>query len=153
MSKKITGIITAIAGIIALIGFFFFVRILMEGDDAIKEDVDLQAAIVDPFITFSLWTLYIIAGVTLIMSLGSLLMNPAALKKALLGVVAMAIIFAISYSMANGDAVLDTFGTVLEEGAAGTTSKLSGTGIWFAIILGGLGLLGFVFDTVKSLVK
>jgi len=153
MSKKITGIITAIAGIIALIGFFFFVRILMEGDDAIKEDVDLQSAIVDPFITFSLWTLYIIAGVTLIMSLGSLLMNPAALKKALLGVVAMAIIFAISYSMANGDAVLDTFGTVLEEGAAGTTSKLSGTGIWFAIILGGLGLLGFVFDTVKSLVK
>jgi len=153
MSKKITGIITAVAGIIALLGFYFFVRILMEGDDAIKEDAGLQAAIVDPFITFSLWTLYIIAGVTLVMSLGSLLMNPAALKKALLGVGAMAIIFAISYSMANGDAVLDTFGTVLEEGAAGTTSKLSGTGIWFAIILGGLGLVGFVFDTVKSLVK
>jgi len=153
MSKKITGIITAVAGIIALLGFYFFVRILMEGDDAIKEDAGLQAAIVDPFITFSLWTLYIIAGVTLVMSLGSLLMNPAALKKALLGVGAMAIIFAISYSMANGDAVLDTFGTVLEKGAAGTTSKLSGTGIWFAIILGGLGLVGFVFDTVKSLVK
>ena len=153
MSKKITGIITAIAGIIALIGFFFFVRILIEGDDVIKEDAALQASIIDPFITFSLWTLYLIAGVTVVMSVISLIRNPAALKKTLLGVVAMAIIFAISYSMANGDAVLDTFGTVLEEGAAGTTSKLSGTGIWFAIILGGLGLLGFVFDTVKSLVK
>jgi hypothetical protein len=153
MSKKITGIITAIAGIIALIGFFFFVRILIEGDDVIKEDAALQASIIDPFITFSLWTLYIIAGVTVLLSIVSLVLNPAALKKAVLGVVAMAIIFGISYSMANGDAVLDTFGTVLKEGAAGTTSKLSGTGIWFAIILGGLGMLGFVVDFVKSLVK
>ncbi|PCI35802.1 MAG: hypothetical protein COB60_01455 [Flavobacteriaceae bacterium] len=153
MTKNISRIITAIAGVIALIGFFFFVRILMEGDDAITEDAGLQASIIDPFITFSLWTLGLIALVTVIMSVVSLVMNPAALKKALIGIVAMGIIGVISYSMANGDEVLDTFGTVLKNGAAGSTSKLSGTGIWFAIILGAIGLLGFVVDSVKSLVK
>ncbi len=153
MNKKTSGIITAVAGVIALIGFYFFVRILMEGDEAIETDAAVQAAIVDPFISFSLWTLGLIALVTVVMSIVSLVMNPAALKKTLIGIVAMAIIFFISYSMANGDEVLDTFGTVLKGGAAGSTSKLSGTGIWFAIILGGIGLVGFVIDTVKSLVK
>ncbi|PCH99473.1 MAG: hypothetical protein COB81_11045 [Flavobacteriaceae bacterium] len=153
MNKRTSGIITAIAGVIALIGFYFFVRILMEGDETIETDAAVQAAIVDPFIKFSLWIFYIIAGVTVLMSIWSLIMNPAALKKALIGIVAMAAIAAISYSMANGDAVLDTFGTELEDGAAGTISRLSGTGIWFAIILGGIGLLGFAVDTVKSLIK
>ncbi|PCH77647.1 MAG: hypothetical protein COB98_02715 [Flavobacteriaceae bacterium] len=153
MNKRTSGIITAIAGVIALIGFYFFVRILMEGDETIETDAAVQAAIVDPFISFSLWTLGLIALVTVVMSLVSLVLNPTALKKALIAIVAMGIIFFISYSMANGDAVLDTFGTELEGGAAGSISKLSGTGIWFSIILGAIGLLGFAVDTVKSLIK
>ena len=40
--NKLSKITTGIAAVIGLIGFFFFVRVLMEGDDAIENDMAIR---------------------------------------------------------------------------------------------------------------
>ena len=51
MDEKKSKILTYITGFIGLIGFYFFVRIIMEGDTVLTEDVDAQNSVLSPFIT------------------------------------------------------------------------------------------------------
>jgi len=42
MNNKLSGILTIVAGLIGVITFYFFIRIVMVGDDTLETDAALQ---------------------------------------------------------------------------------------------------------------
>ena len=125
----------------------------MEGDDAVKESVDLQNSLVSPYISFAKIILYITAILAIGFSILNLIKNPQLLKKSLLSLVALGILLAISYAMADDGETLNASGLVLKDGEAGTTSKWVSTGIWYSLILGGVGIFAIFGGFIKSLVS
>jgi hypothetical protein len=153
MNNKLAKILTIVTGVIGLIGFYYFVMIASTGDEAIENDPELQGSILDPFITFSTTLLIAVAVLTVLFSLFNLFKNPKALKRSLLGVAVLAVILAVAYSMASDAEVLDSLGKVLKDGEAGSVSKWVSTLINFSFILGAIGLVFFLLDFFKSMVK
>ena len=153
MDDKKSKILTYVTGLIGLIGFYFFIRIVMEGDDAIKEDGALQASILSPFISFSIFLLIATAAISVIFSMMNLTRHADVLKRTLMGVGVMAVLLVIAYVFASGEAVTDGMGKVLEGGEAGSISKWVSALINYSFILGAIGLVFFLYDFVKSLVK
>ncbi|UMB53412.1 hypothetical protein MKD41_13885 [Lutibacter sp. A64] len=153
MNKKFSKILTLIAGLIGLIAFYFFVRIVMVGDETIETDAEVQASIVSPFISFANIVLIATAVIAVVFSMLNLVKHPQVLKRTLIGIVALAVILIIAYSVSSDAAVLDVSGRVLEDGEAGAVSKWVSTGINFSAILGVVGLGFFVVDFVRSLAK
>ena len=153
MNKKFSKILTLVAGLIGLIAFYFFIRIVMVGDDIIETDADVQASIVSPFINFAKFVLIATGVIAVVFSILNLVKHPQVLKRTLLGVAALVVILVIAYSVSSDEAVLDVSGRVLEDGEAGSVSKWVSTGINFSAILGVIGLGFFVVDFVRSLAK
>ncbi len=153
MNTKTSKILTFVTAFIGLVGFYFFVRIVMEGDDAIKEDGALQASILSPFISFSKFLLIATALIAVIFSLLNLSKHPEVLKRTLLGVGAMALLLVLAYAFATDEATTDAMGKVLADGEAGSVSKWVSTLINYSFILGTIGLGFFLYDFVKSLIK
>ena len=152
--NKFSKIITYIVTAIAVVGIILLVRVLMAGEDAVKDDVAVQNSVVSPLVSFSQYLLYGVVIVTLVLSLWGLFKNPENLKKTLLGVAALGVLFVVAYFMADSDVVIDNANKVLEGGEAGSSiNQFTGAGIWFSIILGGIGLTFFVADLVKGLIK
>jgi len=152
MNKKLSKILTLAAGLIGLIGFFFFIRIMIEGDEALKIDADLQNSILSPFISFSIFILVVTTVIAVVFSALNMIKHPQALKRTLMGVGALLILLVVAYSVADDGAVM-SMGKVLKDGEAGSVSKWVSTGINFSAILGVIGFGAFLLDFVKSLVK
>jgi len=57
MNSKFSKILKLITGLIGVMGFFFFIRIMMVGDDALETDADLQGSIISPFVSFATYLL------------------------------------------------------------------------------------------------
>ncbi len=153
MDDKKSKILTYVTGLLGLIGFYFFIRIVMEGDDAITEDVDLQASILSPFIYFSVYLLIATAVISAFFSVLNLTKQPDVLKRTLIGIAVMGVLLALAYFFASDEAVTDAMGKVIKDGEAGSISKWVSALINFSFILGAIGLAFFLFDFVKSLVK
>jgi len=153
MNSKILKILPIVTGVISLIAVFFLVRIIMEGDDVVRESLELQNSIVSPYITFAKVILIITAVIAVGFSLLNLIKRPKLLKKALISVGALAALLVVAYVTADDGATLSASGNVLEDGAAGSTSKWVSTGITYSFILGTLALIGILWDFVKSLVS
>lgn len=153
MNTKTSKILTFVTGFIGLVGFYFFIRIVMEGDDAIKEDGALQASILSPFISFSIFLLIATALISIVFSLLNLTKHPEVLKRTLLGVGAMGLLLVLAYVFATDEATTDAMGKIILDGEAGSVSKWVSTLINYSFILGAIGLGFFLFDFVKSLVK
>ena len=153
MSSKFSKILSIVAGLIGLIGFYFFVRVMQAGDEAIETDAAVQSAIVSPFISFAVFVMIATAIIAVLFSLGNLFKHPDVLKRSLISVALMGVVLAISYSFADGGEVYDSVGKVLEDGEAGAVSRWVSTGINFSAILLGIGLLFFVVDFVRSLLS
>jgi len=152
MNKKISKILTLVAGLIGLIGFYFFIRILMIGDDVLETDVALQNSVLSPFIYFAQILLIITILISVVFSAVNMVKHPQVLKRTLIGVGALLIILVIAYSFADDGAVM-SMGKVLPDGEAGSISKWVSTGINYSAILGLIGFGAFFFDFAKSLVK
>ncbi|WP_372802489.1 hypothetical protein [Lutibacter sp.] len=153
MNKNLSKILTLIAGLIGAIGFVFFIRVIMAGDDAIENDAAIQASIVSPFVLFAEVVLIATAIIAVIFSVVNLLKNPQVLKRSLIAVGVLIVFLVIAYSISSDAAVTDTVGKVLEDGEAGSVSKWVSTGINFSAILGIIGFGAFFIDFVRSLVK
>ena len=152
--NKFSKIITYIVTAIAVVGIILLVRVLMAGEDAVENDVAVQNSVVSPLVSFSQYLLYGVVIVTLVLSLVGLFKNPENLKKTLLGLAALGVLFVVAYFMADSDVVIDNANNILEGGEAGSSiNQFTGAGIWFSIILGGIGLFFFVYDLVKGLIK
>ncbi len=153
MNSKISKILSLVSGLIGLISIYFLVRIIMEGDDAVKENLDLQNSLVSPFVSFAKVILIITTIITVVFSLWNLVRQPKLLKKTLVSLAGLGLLLLISYVMASDEAVTNMTGNIIKDGEAGSTSKWVSTGIWYSLILGGIGLGFFLWDFVKSLVS
>ncbi|MGC6285062.1 MAG: hypothetical protein ACON4X_05350 [Polaribacter sp.] len=150
-SNKLLNIAIAV---ISVIGIILFIRVAAEDKEALGASVDLQNSLVSPLVYFSTYLLYASVIIAIVLSMISLLRNPDNLKKTLMGLAVLGVIFLISYFTADSAAVLDTQGAVLEGGEEGsTTNQLVGTGIWYSVFLGAIASVFFVWDLVKGLVK
>lgn len=154
MNNKLSKLLTIIAIIIALIGAVFYIRVVMVGDEAIKGSADLQNSIISPFVWLTVVVLIATAAASLISSIIGMVKKPEQLKKTLLSLAVLGVVLVISYLLKDGSAVLDAQGKIIEGGEEGVSSNVwSSTGIWYSIILGGVGLVLFLYDMVKSLIK
>ncbi|UCE93381.1 MAG: hypothetical protein JSV73_11345 [Flavobacteriaceae bacterium] len=153
MNSKISKILSLVSGLIGLIAIYFLVRIIMEGDDAVKESLELQNSLVSPFVSFARVILIITAIIAIVFSLWNLVRQPKLLKKTLISLAALAVLLMIAYAMSSDAAVTNVSGNVIKDGEAGPVSKWVSTGIWYSMILGGIGLGFFLWDFVKSLVS
>ncbi len=151
MNKNLSKILSLVSGVIGIIAIYFLARIIIEGDDAVKESVDLQNSIISPYVTFAKVILYVTAILAVVFSLWNLIRHPKMLKKTLVSLVALAVVLVIAYMMASDAEVTNASGMVLKDGEAGSVSKWVSTGIWYSLILGAIGLLFFLWDFVKSL--
>ena len=151
MNSKISKILSLASGLIGLIAIYFLARIIMEGDDAVKESLELQNSLVSPFVSFAKVILIITTVITVVFSLWNLVRHPKLLKKTLVSIAALAVLLLIAYMMATDEATLNMSGNIIKDGEAGSTSKWVSTGIWYSMILGAIGLGFFLFDFVKSL--
>ena len=150
-SNKLLNI--AIAGI-SVIGIILFIRVAAEDKEALGASVDLQNSLVSPLVYFSTYLLYASVIIAIALSMISLVRNPDNLKKTLMSLAVLGVIFLISYFTADSAAVLDTQGAVLKGGEEGsTTNQMVGTGIWYSVFLGAIASVFFVWDLVKGLVK
>jgi ABC-type multidrug transport system fused ATPase/permease subunit len=151
MNDNILKVLKIIIALISAVAAYFFIRIIMVGDDAIiAGEAD---GIVGPFIVFAQWLLIIIASVAVLFSILSLLKKPEALKKTLLGLVVLGVLLGVSYGLASDEAVVDVTGQVLEGGEAGSSSKWVSTGIWYTFLLGACAIAAIVLGGVKSILK
>ena len=150
MTSKFYKIAKIGAAALGVIGIILLVRVLMAGD-AVETDAATQASVVDPFVTFT----FIMLGLTAIFAVGfslwSLVQNPAALKKALITLAGLAVLFAIAYMLADDGEITNKFGQVLEDGEAGPISKNSGALIKYTYFLGFIGLATVVWGSVKGM--
>jgi hypothetical protein len=156
MNKNLSKILTLVSGLIGLIAFYFFIRIMMEGDEAIElmlADETISDNIVSPFISFAKFVLIATGLIAVVFSVLNLVKHPQVLKRSLIGLGALAVLLIVAYSFASDGAVTDSVGRILEQGEAGSVSKWVSTGINFSAILGAVGLVFFLFDFTKSLAK
>jgi hypothetical protein len=153
MNSKVSKILSLVSGLIGLIAIYFLVRIIMEGDDSVKESLDLKNSLVSPFVSFAKVILIITTVITVVFSLWNLVRQPKLLKKTLISLAGLGVLLLISYMMASDAAVTNVSGNIIKDGEAGSTSKWVSTGIWYSMILGGIGLAFFLWDFVKSLVS
>jgi len=153
MNSKVSKILSLVSGLIGLIAIYFLVRIIMEGDDAVKESLDLQNSLVSPFVQFAKVILIITTVIAVVFSLWNLVRQPKLLKKTLVSLAALAVVLLISYMMASDEATTNLSGNIIKDGEAGSTSKWVSTGIWYSMLLGAVGLGFFIWDFIKSLVS
>ena len=150
-SNKLLNISMAV---ISVIGIILFIRVAAEDKEALGASVDLQNSLVSPLVYFSTYLLYASVIIAIALSMISLVRNPDNLKKTLMSLAVLGVIFLISYFTADSAAVLDTQGAVLKGGEEGsTTNQMVGTGIWYSVFLGAIASVFFVWDLVKGLVK
>lgn len=152
MNNTVSKILSLVSGLIGLIAIFFLTRIIMEGDDAVKESLDLQNSLVSPFVSFARIILIITAVIAIVFSLWNLVRQPKLLKKSLISLAVMAVLLIVAYGLASDAAVTNAQGMVIKDGDAGSVSKWVSTGIIYSMILGGIGLAFFLWDFVKGLI-
>ncbi len=142
-------ILKIVAIVISLLAAIWLVRIVLAGDTAIADSVDLQNSLVTPFIYIA----YIIFAVALVFVLifviKNVFSNPAGLKSTLIGVASFAAVIVISYVLASGKETPLKDGGVLSEAA----SKWVETGIYAFYIMAIIAIGAMVFSGVKKLAK
>jgi len=121
---------------------------IANGGEPTSEEMGSAA---DFVVNLSVALLIAAAALAVVMSLLSLLKNPAALKKTLLGLGIFATLFAVSYFASSDAAVFGANNESLLE--AGSVSKKSGTGLILSYILLAVGGLFFVVDLLRGLIK
>ena len=138
-------ILTIVTGILSVIGIFLLIRVLVADEGASLEGS------VGAFVSYAYYLLILTAIITVGLSILNLIKNPAALKKSLLGIAVMVVLFLIAYFGSSGNAVTDGFGNVLQGGEAGMVSHIVSALINFTGILGVVGIVTIALGVVKSL--
>lgn len=153
MNIKISKYLTLVTGIIGLIGVIFYLRVIMAGDESIINSVDLQNSLLDPFITFSVILFYVSVIIALAFTVVNLYKHPQDIKMTILGLAVLGALLFVAYIFADGGAVTDAVGNVMQDGQPGAVSKWVSTLINYTFILAIIAVIAYVFDFVKSVIK
>lgn len=146
MSSKLSKILTAVIFVIAVIAAVLFINVYIAGEDELYSKVN-------PLVEFSAWLLYITLAITLIFSVVNIFKHPEEIKKIVINLAILAVVYFIAYFTASDAAVLDVQGQVLEGGDAGSVSKLISTIINFSVYLGVIAIAAVGLGTVKTAIK
>ncbi|MDC9721702.1 MAG: hypothetical protein PSN34_02875 [Urechidicola sp.] len=157
MDNKFNKIAKIAAGVLGLIGVVMLVRVMMHSDEDYKGSSDIAIALIEsnvsPFVFFTRMMLYLTAGIAVVFSMVNLVKHPKALKKAIISLVVLGVLFAISYVMANDAEITGPNGTFIEGGEAGTTPKMVGTLLKYTYILGIIGLITVVWGSFRAMMS
>jgi hypothetical protein len=151
MNDKYYKIAKILAAVLGLVGIIMLVRVLGTDTETLTTDAEVQASVIDPFISFTIAMLYITTGISVLFSIWNLVKHPAALKKALISLVALGVLFFLAYSMATGAEVTGAGGVSIEGGEAGSTPKMVGALIKYTYILGIIGLATVVWGSFTTM--
>ncbi len=144
---NINKILTVLVAILSITGVAMYINV----SSIDKEEVAALDSAVSMLVSYSFYLFIIVVLVAVLASLWGMLKNPAALKKTLLGLVALGVIFVISYILSSDAPVIGADKSVLAP--QGDVSKWVGTGITYSIVLGAVAGFFFVWDLLKGLVK
>lgn len=150
-SDKIYKIAKIGAGVLGLIGIIMLVRVMIPGDEELKSSLEVQASVLDPFISFTIFMLYLTALLAIGFSIWNLIIHPAQLKKALLSLAVLGLVFLAAYVFASDAEVTGPNGVSLEGGAAGSTPKMVGALINYTYFLGIIALACVVWGSVRGM--
>lgn len=145
MNKKLYNIVKISIAVLSLIGVVLFIRVT-----SAEDPTELSNA-VHPLITFAIVALILTASVAVIFSLLNLIKNPDTLKKSLISLGVLAVLFFISYSLASDATVLGANGVDIAGGEAGTIPKMVGTLIKYTYILAIIGIGCVIWGSVKKM--
>ena len=144
--------------IISFIAIYFFVQVMVTGDETIQ--AEQGAGIVGPFVYYTISLLIAIAVITVLFSIIGLFRKPEALKKTLLSTALFGGIVTISYLIASDDVVRDSLGQIIKVNGetisveeAKNLSKNVGMGMWTTFICGFIAVFSIVVGSVKSIIK
>lgn len=121
--------------------------IMTMGIEVTDDGECLNCGIEGSFIGFSYILLIIAVIAALAGTVMTALSNPKKLMGSLIGVVAMIVVFGISYGIAGGE-VLESYGNITE-----TTSRMVGAGLFTFYILLVLAVLSIVYASISRLIK
>jgi len=153
MENKFNKIAKIAAGVLGLIGVIMLVRVMTVDGEALATDLDVQSSVLDPFVSFTIMMLYLTAAIAVVFSIVNLVKHPAALKKAIISLVVLGVLFGISYAMANDTEITGPNGVYIEGGEAGSTPKMVGTLIKYTYILGIIGLATVVWGSFRAMMS
>ncbi|AUC13740.1 hypothetical protein BTO06_00630 [Tenacibaculum sp. SZ-18] len=145
MNNKILTIFIAIMGVV---GLGLYANIMaVDAEDVVAVD---NAS--SPMVTFAIILLVASVVVAVVASLLGFLKNPAALKRAILGVASLGVVILVSYLIADANQVINANKEIIAA-ADSSVSKLTSTGIWGSLFLLVIAGAFFVFDLLKGLIK
>jgi uncharacterized membrane protein len=123
---KIQSIVKIFSAIIGVLGTFFLLRIISNGDENIKMDASMgDFGVVSPLVDLASIVLIITIAVTVIFTLRGLFSDPAKLKKAGIAIGLFLVVIFISFVLSDGVETPLKDGEVL----SASSSKWVGTGI------------------------
>ncbi|HRN40540.1 MAG TPA: hypothetical protein PK649_00530 [Vicingus sp.] len=135
MNNKLNSIILiALMGLSAILSILFFVGVISEG----------------LLLTWCYVLFGIAAIAAIVFPLINMVQNPKGAKNALIGVVALVVVFALGYAMASGEESFTIDGVLLADSA---TSKLSEAGLIAFYIMGAAAIAAVVYAEVSKMLK
>lgn len=102
-------------------------------------------------VDYAIVLLVVTTALALFFSFKNIISDPETLKKVLIGVGFLLVVFVLSYFLADGNAVYSA--SKKELTPEGMTSKLVGTGIIYSLVLLTIGMALFLFDMIKNIIK
>ena len=162
MDKKLSKILMIIVLVLAVIGivlYYFTTAIEIPAEEAPGYEAAklVESAAVGSFVNYAIILFVVVTITTLALSLFNLVKKPALLKKALLSLGVLAVLFAIAYFTSNGELVNDASGNVFVDSNkvpyVPSTYKYVATAIQYSMILLVVGGGLFIYDMLKTLIK
>ncbi|MEH6657771.1 hypothetical protein [Leeuwenhoekiella marinoflava] len=142
-------ILKIIALILSILGAVWLVRILMTGDTAIEDSVDLQNGLVTPFIYIAYAAFAVAVIFVIVFVIKNIFSAGSSLKGTLIGLGAFLAVVVVSYLLASGEE------TPLRDGGtiSASASRWVEAGIYAFYILAVVAIGAMVFSGVKKLAK
>ncbi|MCT4664100.1 MAG: hypothetical protein N4A45_02560 [Flavobacteriales bacterium] len=149
MNKNLSKILMVVVAILMLVGVYYYFQIVSNGDDAFDGNTDLQDSVIGPALSYTLWVIYIAAGISLVFSVVNMLKQPKNLIPiggAILGLL-------VIYFIASGQAsdVVETKWLEFDVDAA--VSKNVGTGLFSFYWIAAVAIVGAIVGEIYSAIK
>lgn len=149
MNKNLSKILMVLTAILMIIGVYFFGMTVSEGEDAIKEQVELQNSIIGPAISYAIYVIGFAALLAVVFALKNVISQP----KALVGAGIAIAFFAVIYLIASGQASNEVFPSYKEFDVTPSISKNVGIGLISFYWIAAISIVGAIVGEIYSAIK
>lgn len=146
---KTNTIVKIVAFVIMIVAAILQIIVMVKGDQAIEDSVELQDSLLNTYLYESYIVLFATAAIALLLSILGVFKDMKKAKNALIGAGGIILVFIISYVLADGS---DHSIYVVEgEEATAETAKQVGTGLIAFYVLAGATILSIVYVEVTKI--